>query len=90
LPEELVVMVQDWDPTVTSMVAPLMGVIGLWLTSERMASKVAGLPTGPFSWLPLRVKKLVSLPATQVKLIGLDVSVRVFTVVVAVTVSVPA
>ena len=89
LPVLSVVIVHDWVPTVTGMVAPTTGVAGLWLTSERLALKVAALPIGPISWLPLRVKKLVSIPAIQVNATGLEVSVADPTVVEALTVSVP-
>ena len=82
-------IVHDWVPTVTGMAAPTTGVAGLWLMSERFALKVAGLPTGPISWLPFRVRKLVSIPAIQVNDTGLEVRAADPTVVVALTVSVP-
>ena len=57
--------------------------------SERFASNVAGLPTGPISWLPFRVRKLVSIAGHPMNEIGFELSAVVLTVVVAVTVSVP-
>ena len=62
---------------------------GVWLMSTRLASKVAGLPTGPISWLPFNVKYVVSLPAAQVNLTGFDVGVLGSDSAVAVTTSVP-
>ena len=57
--------------------------------SDRLATNVVGLPTGPISWLPFRVKKLVSFPATHVKESEFDLTLIGPTVVKATTVSVP-
>ena len=71
-PESPVLAVQLSPPSLRVTSAPGIGVAGSCVTSMRFAVICAGLPTSPPGWLALRLRKLVSLPATHLNVSGAE------------------